>query len=636
MLCALLLFGAAARVCAADGGLTAYYEDIEPKEDLYLPSGASYSDFKSEAGWFKWLYLNGDEAGDPLFFPVEWDQAEYEGAVSRGEKVFSVHGEYKPPDPESQAWDETTHDRWDSGEIQIKPGTSIEITVHIRPEDLVTVYKPSPDMQIQTIWIDRDSPPDFSSLYLAKYDCLIQEESPYDTEWLEFSISWDEESYIQGLQSGAGSFEVAGTYSEPFYPETWQQELYEAGLIRTEGYPFVVIQVKNPEEQIYENPYSSRFGYAFPYELNIYIRPDTGFDEAFLPALGTLTISAGEAGTIMEFGLEWDRAEYEAGIAGGEDSFTVSGHYGLNPGWTAEDQNRFKDGRIRIDGDTPEPILTVHLLREDLPFAVKMQNRGGELIPTFTFHWPNGAEEVSWSFSFDKETWYQGSLLWSSEYEYNDAYDTGVVYDEDDRMIAVPEDAPVPLYCKLTVTGSAFAGETKIMKVSPDGEGNWTMDEDQSGDHGGGGQGEHDRPGKEETEDSEASPVLDIPSSSEEEDISEPSEEKETSPVFVSPKNLPAAGTAGAVPCWPSGSQAAAEESAEPAAEREAEDETASFREEPADPEDRDSTQIPASFAGIQPFTGHTLGYIAAAVSTLLLILFGISLEIHHKKKKNP
>ncbi len=472
-----------------------YYEDMDPVTDVYLWKDADYDTFQAEAGRYKSLCRAGGGWGDDLDFICSWNQEEYETAMNQGSSTFIVHGRYEPPDPGLGWWDDETYELWDAGRIQMKSGP--EVTVHIRPDDLVAVYKPDPDMQILTLWIERDSPPDFSSLYLMDYDSLIQDNSPYEAESMDFTVEWDEQSYLDGLNSGADRFDIIGNYGIPDRPSPREQELFDRGLIRTEGHTGTVIRIADPDNQSYSNPYDSRFGYMWDYEYHIYIRQGTGYEAAVLPAAGSLTPLNDDPNLDREFALAWNREEYEAGIRSGKGSFTVSGAYTANPAWSGEDQDRWQKQQIRIEEGVPAPVLTVHILPDELPFQVALQNRGG-LIPVFTFPWPNGAQRVAWMFSFDKETWYQGNIDWSPEWELKEVYDAAAAYDDEDELICIPADNPFPFYCKLAVSGSAFAGETAVMKVSPNEDGSWKMDEDQGGDHGGGGQGEHDRPGKEE------------------------------------------------------------------------------------------------------------------------------------------
>ncbi len=478
-----------------------FFQDPEPVMDVYLMPTSGFDDFEYKAGRYKLLTSDGTWDGDMFEIECVWDRDDFENAMDAGTREFAVHGKYVPPEPDSGFWDEETQRLWEAGQIQIKGGMDLCVNVHIRPDDYVTVYRPDPEMQIQTIWVDRDNPTDFCNLYLMSYDSLTQEESPYDTLSLEFEILWDEASYTAGLESKADQFEITGSYGGLWSGEPWQVELWAEGLIQTQGSTKTIICVRDTENQVYVNPYDNQVGYVWPCEFQIYIRPGTTYEAAVFPLSGGLEPESGDLEQIRDFGLEWSRSDYEAGITSGRESFTVSGRYGPNPDWTTEDQERFADGRFRIAEDTPSPKLTVHIIKGELPFTVVMQKRDG-LIPIFKFPWPNGAAKVSCDFSFDKETWYSEEIWWSSEYDNNLAVGIAAVYDENDRMISIPEDDPFPFYCKLTVTESVFEGETKVMIISPDANGKWNMEEDQGGDHGGGGQGEHDRPGKDDSNDS--------------------------------------------------------------------------------------------------------------------------------------
>ena len=539
-LCCALLLGMTSPVYA-QGEEIIYYEAPELVTDVYLPHEGGFLDFVyAMGGRGQELYPNGDERQDGM--PFTYLQADEDGdgftaglaqAVADGETEFTYHIVYGVSEVN---WEDEPEklELWRNGQIQTRPA-EYDVTVHLRPDDLVATYRPDPASPILTVWVDRDDP--FEWLYLTDYDPLIQTDSPYDTADLDFEITWNEQSYIDGMASGEERFYVTGTYTGLYGggPEDWQQTLYDLGLIRAEGEAKTLIRVSDPGQQLYYNPYFPRFHrYGNPYQFQIHIRPGTGFDEAMLPATGMLDPFEGDVVDARAFGLSWSQAEYEAGLASGTDTFTVMGAYGPNPEWTTEDQTYWENGTIKVLDDAPAPELTVHVLPGDLPFTVAMEYRsyGGELeesdglIPTFSFPWPNGASEVTWAFSFDKETWYQDSLAWSSEWECGDVWCEGYYVDENDKLVAIPEDEPVPFYCKLTVMGSAFAGETAVMIVTPDEDGNWDMTEDPGGDHGGGGQGEHDRPGKEEPDDPpepptpDPEPEPDVPSHSD--DASEP------------------------------------------------------------------------------------------------------------------
>lgn len=541
-LCCALLLGMTSPVYA-QGEEIIYYEAPELVADVYLPYQGGFSDFEAAmgGGWdgMQYLYPDGDEYADGLLFTNTQDNQDGDAftalltqAAATSETEFTYPVTYGIAET---YWEDEPEklELWNQGLLQARPA-SFDVTVHLRPGDLAAVYRPDPASPILTVWADRDDP--FESLYLTDYDTLRQTDSPYDTERLDFQIDWDEQSYSDGMAGGADRFYVTGTYTGLYgWSEDWQQTLYNMGLIQAEGEAKTLIRIHVTGQQLYYNPYSSWLQkYGNPYEFQIHIRPGTGFDEAVLPAAGMLDPFEGDAMEFRAFGLSWSQEEYERGLASGADSFTVPGAYGPNLAWTAEDLADWETGAIKILDNTPAPALTVNVLPDDIPFTVAMEYRSygeeleecGGLIPTFSFPWPNGASEVTWAFSFDKETWYQNTLAWSTEWECGDVWCEGYYVDENDKLAAIPEDEPIPFYCKLTVTGSAFAGETAVMIVTPDEDGNWNMTEDPGGDHGGGGQGEHDRPGKEEPDGSpepptpDPEPEPDVPSHSD--DASEP------------------------------------------------------------------------------------------------------------------
>lgn len=493
----------------------------EPVTDVYLPYQGGFADLRSAmGGWLQDLYLDGDENGDVMPFTYMGDDpngeaftAQLAQAAEEGLTEFDFHVVYGV---DGEIWAQAPEklEMWRSGRLQAWPA-QYDVTVHLRPGDLVTTYAPDPEGAVPTLWVDQGDP--FEWLYLSDYDTLVQTDSPYDTPELDAAITWDEQSYLDGMASGAEQFYVTGTYTDLYGggAEEWQYELYRAGLIRLEGEARVLVRVNDPEKQVYHNPYFPRFDrYGNVYQFHIYVRPGTGFDDAALPDDGWLSPLEGSVQDDLAFALSWDRDAYEAGLASGGESYTVPGEYGPGRDWTEEELTAWARGGISIMDDVPAPELTVHVLRDELPFTVamefRMQETGEGLIPVFTFPWPNGAEQVTAAFSLDGETWYQEGLEWAEDFEWLDAQLRLIALDENGAMAAIPEHEPAPFYCKLIVTGSAFAGETARMKVAPDENGAWTMEEDQGGDHGGGGQGEHDRPGKEEDDDP-APPVVTPP-----------------------------------------------------------------------------------------------------------------------------
>ena len=490
-----------------------YFEDVEPVTDVYLPYQGDFSDFKYAMGGqqrdlfigteddtyaavMPFTYMGDDVAGDDFTAQLAAAQAGGVGTVL----FHVVYG----VDEETYAWREETEllELWKQGQIQARPA-SFDVTVHLRPDDLIATYRPSSE-EIPCEWVDRDAPYDW--LDLSDYATLEQTENPFDVEELDFSVTWDQQSYTDGMASGADWFYLTGAYTglDEYAEGDREYDAYERGLIRAEGEPKYLIRVNNPDSQYYYNPYFPRFnGYGNTYKFQINIPPDTAFDQAVLPVTAYLDLfEGGGEQDKLAFGLAWNQAEYEAGLASGAEQFTLSGIYGPHDGWTEERRTRWDSGTIQILNDpsnvTPLPELTVHVLGESLPFTVQMQDRADYLSPVFSFPWPNGAELVTISMSFDKNTWYTVEVPWDEAWECEPAGNRDDFYDAEGTLISISPENSGAFYAKLAVTGSAFAGETKVMIVTPDENGNWNMTEDPGGDHGGGGQGEHDRPGKED------------------------------------------------------------------------------------------------------------------------------------------
>ncbi len=141
----------------------------------------------------------------------------------------------------------------------------------------------------------------------------------------------------------------------------------------------------------------------------------------------------------------------------------------------------------------------IHVVREEkYPFTADIVNEG-DLVPRFIFPWISGTREVACAFSLDREIWYQAAtdFEWSGNSSTGQVEFTARIYNDDYDLIPIPADGIV--YVKLLVIGSALAGETDIYTLTPSGDG-WNMApyDDSGGDHGGGGQGSHDRPGKDD------------------------------------------------------------------------------------------------------------------------------------------
>lgn len=93
--------------------------------------------------------------------------------------------------------------------------------------------------------------------------------------------------------------------------------------------------------------------------------------------------------------------------------------------------------------------------------------------------------------SLDGENWYEYDVTTYLQNNFADYQIPAVVYDDYDELISIPGDAPS--YYKIVIKGGPYAGESAVIRRNPPYD-LTDADDDISGDRGGGGQGEHDRP----------------------------------------------------------------------------------------------------------------------------------------------
>lgn len=371
-----------------------------------------------------------------------------------------------------------------------------------RPPEAVTVYTIQEE---DVVWeVFSDTPLEEAARWQDTVTMAVAEENnPYgDPLSLDFLVTWSAEEYEMGIASGAASFSVSGTLGEP----DWDAM---AGLVRAEGVATATVNVRQPPEE-------PEVYCLYPYcvggdapAYTIYLLAD---DTApVLPAEERFCLEGTTPfqGQTRSFSIVWDVEALNAGLMSEQESFSISGTYGPGNDWHPQEVGWWAEGLIRVADDTPAPQVEVHVIRDEAyPFQVQVVNRGGDYVPQFSFPWISGVETVTCAISFDKETWYEETLwaedydMWGMQWQQFPDLMWGAWYDEDWNEITIPADGT--FYAKLTVTGAALPGESDVFALKPDGE-QWEMipDDGGTGDHGGGGQGQHDRPGKEEPEEPE-------------------------------------------------------------------------------------------------------------------------------------
>lgn len=501
------------------GDEVVYYYTDEPRQQevCLMAGGNTFEDF------LYGLEYSGEDlfpenGGEPLSFSYEWEEAQrdFDRAVADGAEAVTLTGNYVP----DSSWDEEELERWEAGLIQVRPGLRHSAAVHFRPADWVTVYRPGEGEVFRSAELPGTT---FEEAELPEETTLYQTESPYEYEWCFFAVSWSREEYEAGmarcLAEGLNSFEVTGSYG-PCLREAYLP-FWQAGLIIGEGTPILTVQLETPEPPekplIYDNPVNADGLPQNPYSYRLTAARGAFMADIGAPVDAVLTLrgtSSGEYGG-KEFRYVWNEEEFAAGMASGKSSFTVHGTY--RPGnWKKSELNWWEQGFIQVADTAPSPVLNIQVIEPNtpLPFSVELTYRNGGLVPKFIFPYPSGASRAVFAFSPDGENWYEEEWVPES-YEERDVWFFLIVGDGNGGFAYATMDAPS--YYRVTVEGSAYAGETPllVLNAGPDGPPDGSTDggsggggnDDQGGDRGGGGQGSHSRPGREEQR-PEAAPVL--------------------------------------------------------------------------------------------------------------------------------
>lgn len=492
------MFGMIAPVCAAEelpqGRVYRALDDSPYQVDFNREINFNRITLRFDEDDFYWG--DGDEDYDT--FALLWDEGEFDAAVERGEIEFTMTGEYGLSEWSSPELVEL----WDAGLVTMPEPP--KLLVHIRPRDYVTVYS-IPDEEI--VWnVHRSTTFEEATRYQDTAALRPAEgANPYwDPVEEDFAVTWNQQEYEAGIESGAETFTVSGVYGEPDGDSM-------KGWARAEGSAEARVVVKQTPAQplVYHDPLADKFGGM---TCAAYVTPDTQFDELYLPVEETLLLVEETYNDTRHFAVVWSREEFEAGMASGVDMFTVSGRYAPYIRWPVEEQQWWADGLIQVD--MPAPEVTVHVVRDEkFTFAADVRiNYYGDLGPWFAFTWVAGMEEVTLAYSMDNKIWHEEVWAWEdlpSDQRKSGQVELAMFAMDDDYNPMITQDTTV-VYVKMTVTGSALAGTTGVYDLKPSTDG-WDMTphDDNGGDHGGGGQGEHDRPGKEDPDDQPEPPTPD-------------------------------------------------------------------------------------------------------------------------------
>ena len=546
-------------------------------------------------------------------FALLWDEGEFDAAVGRGETAFTMTGEYGLPGQSSPELAEL----WDMGLVTMPDPP--RLLVHIRPRDDQTVYSVQDE---EVIWKVREDTLFEDAVRYQDTLTLRPAEgaNPYqDPASLDFCVTWNRADYEAGIGSGAETFTISGIYGEPDWDEM-------KGWARAEGTAVATVAVEREpgEPLVYRDPAADDLGGMV---CAAYVTSGTRFDELRLPEEATLRLVDGTYQDTRRFAYRWSREAFEAGIKPGAECFTVPGSYAPHAAWTGGEKQRWDDGLILVD--MPVPELTVHVLRDrEFPFTADVRiNSYGDLGPYFAFPWVAGMEKAVLAYSLDNETWYEEPWSWDdlpSDQRQSGRFEYTLIAADEDYNPMITESTAV-LYVKVTVVGSPFAGVTKVFDLKPS-SGGWDMTphDDNSGDHGGGGQGENDRPGKEESDDApERSPETGASSGPKPAgSTSEPPESGQT-PQPSQAKPL-ADKTGGAAKT----DLASREDFVGPSSE------AASEKEDAAPGSVPDPPASPVAAAASNPSPPHVPGFAAATAATAALVLGAAIWSHRHGKQK--
>lgn len=448
--------------------------------EVYIYPGVSWDEVRDNDNYTEYaMYTNGE--GDSLGFLIEWSEAEFEAGMESGAEAFTVGGTCSP---DVDYWSQYDRERWQAGIINVDR-TDVELQVRVRPQTYVAVYQNTE--QPITRKVRSCTPFDEAGFYDSSN---LKTDSPFDSEICRFNIEWSEAEYLAGIESGAQVFIMHGKYTG--CEDAEMQQLLDAGMIRAGGEEELMIEVESEpaSPRVYYDPY------VWTEDLHTSVSRDTPLDELNLPSSNDLELKGAEYdyADTRSFSIQWSEEDYKAGLASGAKTFRISGEY-TSDGLDEVEKQWWDKGLIIIDGGNKVPVeavITVVEEGEKIPCSISLKKDWDESVyPLFTFPNPGNVEEVICMSSLDGENWYEYDVTTYLQNNFADYQIPAVVYDDYDELISIPGDAPS--YYKIVIKGGPYAGESAVIRRNPPYD-LTDADDDISGDRGGGGQGEHDRP----------------------------------------------------------------------------------------------------------------------------------------------
>lgn len=468
--------------------------------DIWAERGITCGEILEERGMDSAYFvdLDGEMASEYLY--IRWDYGQIEEGLASGANEFTVTGEYiSSPDWD---WSEEFRVMWEEGRIQVPEEFTPKLTVHLRPDDLVTTYVQSETYAVREITVRKSVP--FEDAIPVKTEWLRQEQSPYEETYCEFAVTWNRDEFESGMESGADAFIVSGRYGACVDQE--YRKLQEQGFIRADenAAPKIKVCVQGRPEipLVYQDLFSG------PYY--VLASGSDSFASLNLPETKALSLEGTNPfANMREFAVRWNREEFRAGIASGSESFVVNGTF-VPDLLDREEREWWEEGCIRLDKEIVQPTAVVTVVKGSrIPFQVTLKPMDAEetkFFPVFKFPGLANAEQVICAYSLDKRTWYEYEV---EDYEWK-RYDKDISViipftDEDGNFMSIsPEETA---YFKIMVKGSSMEGETDLCVLNEPEQGGNRQDtpvidngDPNVGDRGGGGQGEHDRGSGQEEE----------------------------------------------------------------------------------------------------------------------------------------
>lgn len=163
-------------------------------------------------------------------------------------------------------------------------------------------------------------------------------------------IQWDWKSYDKNIEDGLLEFQIEGTF-QPMYLEDEAYALWEKGLIQIEpsSQPKLNVHVRPPD-------FVTDYVLDEPQPFQKIVKPGTLFEDVTLPDMEKLLAVDSPYDEDVWFSIDWNKEQYDAGMASGETSFTMEGTYDISKREDALYKDLWEKGLLN---PTPAPKITI-------------------------------------------------------------------------------------------------------------------------------------------------------------------------------------------------------------------------------------------------------------------------------------